>query len=188
MDLAFYPERTDRLDLNILDRGMPGITERLGGALAEAAVECLDRQKHAVGVTMLVDGAFVHSLQIVWKMQGDEDQRRRTWRDPNPSVEHGAYGLAALMIEELTDYTVVERAWKGDGFDFWLGPKGSTGFLFQDDRARLEVSGIRQDDAGAVKRRVSDKEKQILPSKGSGLPGVVIVVEFGAPRTRVTCT
>jgi len=186
MDLTFHPERTDQLDLNLLDRGMPGISPRFGGALAEAAIECFDGQKHLVGVTMFLEGACVHRLRVIWDRAMNEMQRRRTWRDPNPAIEHGAYGIAALIISELTDYTVAARAWKGDGFDFWLGQKDSTSFLFQ-GLARLEVSGVGHGSRGVLGNRVTQKSKQILRSQYMGLPGVIIVVEFGTPRSSVTC-
>jgi hypothetical protein len=106
---------------------------------------------------------------------------------PNPAVEQGAYGIAALMVSELTDYTVTLRSWRGAGFDFWLGPKLSTTLLFQ-DLARLEVSGMRHANQRQVEERGTRKERQMLRSARTGLPGLVVVAEFGAPRSRVTRT
>jgi len=86
-------------------------------------------------------------------------------------------------VVALTEYTVVERARKGPGFDYWLGKKDSVAPLFQ-DKARLEVSGLRRGDDRSLESRVRRKAKQIEASD-RGLPGLVAVVEFSSPRTRV---
>ena len=111
------------------------------------------------------------------------DQIRRTWGDLEEAVEHGAYGMAALLVAEHTEYEVVERSRKGKGFDYWLGPKGEDSGLFQ-RTARLEVSGIGRGDESAVAARVKKKLKQISVSDGT-LPGYIVIVEFGSPRARV---
>jgi len=107
----------------------------------------------------------------------------RAWADPDEATEQGACGIAALLVDALTDYTILQRARKGPGFDYWLGKKGSASVLFQ-DKARLEVSGIRSGDEREIARRVRQKTKQIQRSNGM-LPGLVAVVEFGTPRSRV---
>lgn len=172
------------LDLDTLKLNrIPGITEALGGALAEAASECLEDRGHDSGVAMQIDGDCVHRVQVLWTKHANPEQRARAWNDTEVATEWGAYGVVALLIHELTDYTIVEKARKGGGFDFWLGGKGSDDPLFQ-GKARLEVSGIREGDDQAVQARVKRKMRQTVPSDGT-LPGVVAIVEFGAPRTRV---
>ena len=181
--IRFDPGLADTLDLRTLDLGMPGITPSIGAYFAEAAVTCLEEEAHTPGVSMHVDGDCKHRLQIIWLTEGDRDQRARAWRDAAETTEQGACGIAALLIAALTEYTVVERARKGPGFDYWLGKKNSEVPLFQ-DKARLEVSGMRRGDDRAIETRVRRKVKQIEPSD-PGLPGLVAVIEFGSPRTRV---
>lgn len=77
----------------------------------------------------------------------------------------------------------MEISRKGTGFDYWLGRKDSNALLFQ-NKARLEVSGIRRGDEVAIETRVRRKLKQIEPTDAL-LPGLVAVVEFSSPRTRV---
>lgn len=98
-------------------------------------------------------------------------------------MEHGACGIAVLLVDSLTEYTVVERSQKGTGIDYWLGKKGANEPLFQ-AKARLEISGIRQGGEKDIETRVRRKETQIAPSDGS-LPGIIVVVEFSAPRARM---
>jgi hypothetical protein len=181
--MRFDPAMADVLDLNTLECGMPGITPRIGAYLAEAAVTCLEEETHCPGVSMRIDGDCKHQLQIRWLAEGDRGQRSRAWRDADEATEQGACGIAALLVAALTEYTVIERARKGPGFDYWLGRKDSVAPLFQ-DKARLEVSGLRRGDDRTIESRVRRKAKQIEPSDAV-LPGLVAVVEFGSPRTRV---
>ena len=181
--IRFDPRLANALDLSELELGMPGITPRIGAYFAEAALTCLEEEAHTSGVSMQVDGDCNHRLRIVWLTEGDRDQRIKAWRDADETTEQGAYGIAALLIAALTEYTIVERARKGPGFDYWLGKKNSAMPLFQ-DKARLEVSGMRKGDDKAIETRVRRKFKQIEPSD-PGLPGLVAVIEFGSPRTRV---
>jgi hypothetical protein len=182
-EIHFDPGRADVLNLDALQAGMPGITPRVGAYLAEAAITCLEQENHAPNVHMQVDGECKHRLQVRWTEVGNPGQRALAWGDPDVATEHGACGIAALLVMELTDYTVIERARKGPGFDYWLGRKDGSALLFQ-EKARLEVSGVRRGDNPAIESRVRRKMRQIEPSDYC-LPGVVAVVEFGSPRTRV---
>ena len=73
----------------------------------------------------------------------------------------------------------MRRSRKGTGFDYWLG-SGSDTLGFQ-DTARLEVSGIRQGNALAVRTRIREKLRRTDRSDDTLLPAYVIVVEFGTP-------
>jgi hypothetical protein len=90
--------------------------------------------------------------------------------------------LPSLLVIDRTEYTVIERSRKGTGFDYWLGTEADT--LFQ-NKARLEVSGIRSGDAHDIRRRTKQKRRQIRPA-AEALQAFVIVVEFGTPRAQVT--
>lgn len=106
------------------------------------------------------------------------DQARREWADPEEATEHGAVGIAILLVDRLTDYHIVQRSFKGTGFDYWLGPKNSRAFQ---GTARLEVSGIRSGEKAEVEKRVSQKCAQTKRSDNLGLPAFVVIVEFGTP-------
>jgi hypothetical protein len=181
---ASRPGTLSALELPRLADGMPGISPTVGAALAEAATVCFEEQNHSSGVGLRVDGDFSRTFMVSWTTPSDLEQAKRTWADPEIATEHGAYGVAALLVTQLTEYTVAARSRKGTGFDYWLGPKGSIDGLFQ-DKARLEVSGIRTGDEPAIRARVARKTKQTEKSEETGLRAVIVVVEFGTPRSRV---
>lgn len=182
--VKFDPKMADTLDLDSLKVGLVGLSPVVGAFYAEAASVCLQQQDHQPGVEMQVDGDCKHRIGVTWSDPGDSNQQRRAWNDEAVATENGAYGIAALLIDRLTEYTIVERSRKGTGFDFWLGKKGASTLLLQ-DTARMEVSGVRQASSGTVRSRIRRKLDQMTPTDSTALPGVAVVVEFGSPRTRV---
>ena len=77
----------------------------------------------------------------------------------------------------------MERSRKGTGFDYWLGKKELDNTLLQ-DKARLEVSGIRKGNESLIDSRIKLKMKQTERSD-NGLRAVIIVVEFSNPLAKV---
>jgi len=171
---------TITIHLNKLHRGSPGVTPEIGGYFAQAAAVCFESQNHASGIRMTVDGDFDSIFIISW--DNTTDQMRRSLADMQNATEFGAYGIAALIIENLTSLTIVEKSRKGTGFDFWLGEKDDDE-LFQ-GKKRLEVSGILNGDESSIRSRVKTKLEQIARSDGK-LPAYVVVVEFSQPRSRI---
>ncbi|SRR6266498_2705974 len=165
------------LDLSKLDNGLPGITPRWGCFLSEASSTCLVSQKHGLGVEMKVLGSQKAQFKIYWNSQV-QSQAFAAWNDEQELTEYGACGIAIMLVLELTGYTVIQRAKKGTGVDYWLGYKESERPF--ENSARLEVSGILKGDDSDVKGRVKKKIKQTEPSDGP-LPAIVVVVEFGKP-------
>jgi hypothetical protein len=156
------PEQPEYLDLDVLRSGMPGITSNFGGAMCEAASVCLEDRLHAAGVSMTITGALSSApLALTWPAA--TDQARSCYNDLQFAAELGAYGIAILVVDRLTDLTVVERSRKGSGFDYWLGPKGQSEPLFQ-DKHKLEVSGVLAGDEGDVRRRLREKLNQLRSS------------------------
>lgn len=179
---AISAESTKTVSLFTLASGNIGcLTTGLGGCFAEAASVCLEDQKHTSGVTLTVQGAFGEVIILDW--ESVTNKMCRCWADKQEATEFGACGIAILIIDCLTDMTVLERSCKGTGFDFWLGPKSTSEPLFQ-NKARLEISGILNGDNKALKKRVSEKISQTKRSDGA-LPAYVVVVEFGTPRSQV---
>lgn len=169
------------MDIAALHAGFPGITPEWGASLAQAASVSLEAQGHVAPKDCDVEGSVSARHALTWPTTND--QIRRTWNDIDEAVEHGAYGMAALLVAEHTELEVVERSRKGTGFDYWLAPKGDDSALFQ-RAARLEVSGIGRGDDSAVNSRVKTKLQQTTISDGT-LPAFVVVFEFGTPRARV---
>jgi hypothetical protein len=114
-----------------------------------------------------------------------DDQARRCYNDFQEATERGAYGIAILIVYDLTGMVVVERSKKGPGFDYWLGHEDDD-LLFA-GKARLEVSGILSGSRSQVQAWVRQKKDQVKPSYHLA-PGYVAVVEFGTPIACVETT
>jgi len=172
------------LDLTKLANGFHGVTSAVGAALGEAGAICFESQHHANGIVKLtVDGMFQTEYQVSWSPV--TDQMARCWNDPEYATEQGAYGVAFLVMMNLSGFTVIERSRKGTGFDYRLGLESNPDGLPFQDTARLEVSGIRAGSASTIKTRVNQKLDQISRSDNTNLPSYVVVVEFSAPLSRV---
>lgn len=169
-------ERTDMIDLNELANGLPAISKAFGQYLAEAGAVCLESQGHSEGQKLFVRGLFSNGFPLYWPIV--TEQMARCLNDPDESTEYGAVGIAILLIKRLVGFAVIQRSRKGTGFDYWLGDEGDT--LFQ-NKARLEVSGIRKGSNRIVNARVYDKLSQTKVSDDSNLPAYIVVVEFGEP-------
>lgn len=157
---------------------MPAVTPSFGTSLAEAGAVCLDNVGHPNCAELHVKGLHKTKFKLLWPEV--TAQMKNCYNDLQASTEHGAYGIALLLMKQLTDFTVIQRSRKGPGFDYWLGKDGSS--LFQ-DKARLEVSGILKGPS-KVPSRVKQKLAQVTPSDGI-FPAYVVVIEFSTPLSQV---
>jgi len=147
--------------------------------LQEAAQFCLDHNAHSDGTPLGVEGLYRCNPRLRWTALQDID--RHTFSDTPEAAEHGAYGIAFVLILTLTEHSVIERSAKGPGFDFWLGERGDLGFQRS---SRLEVSGILSNPA-QLSSQTTKKIKQTMKSDSVGLPAYVVVVEFSRPASRI---
>jgi hypothetical protein len=171
------------LNLQHLNQGLPAITPAFGAAIAEAGAICLTDEAHVLGVILEVEGEFSTRFQLDW--QPVTEQARRCWNDEEYTTEQAAYGIAFLLILQLTNLTVIERSRKGTGFDYWLGSQDSNSMLPFQRMARLEVSGIRKGSRSQINARVKQKTEQTRASDAEGSPAYIIVVEFSRPISTV---
>jgi hypothetical protein len=167
-----------RLSLEQLSASCPRLTAAVGKFMAAAASVCLAEQEHELEVSLRVTGEYRTSYLL---HRGDVTARMRATYDPDEATEFGACGVVLLVMHDLTGLTA-QRAFKGGGFDYWLGPINDQE-PFQ-NLARLEVSGIRRGDKRQVAARMKAKLAQVRRSD-SDLPAYVAVVEFSAPEARV---
>lgn len=172
-------KNSPEINLDSLYEGMPAVTPAYGRSLAEAGAVCLDEVGHQSGVEFQVKGLHKTKFRLLWPVV--TPQMKNCYNDLQDSTEYGAYGIAFLLLKQLTEYTVIQRSRKGPGFDYWLGKEDSS--LFQ-DKARLEVSGILKGTASKIATRVKQKLAQVSPSDGT-FPAYVVVVEFGSPLSQV---
>ncbi|MTJ53224.1 hypothetical protein FJR38_11505 [Anabaena sp. UHCC 0253] len=167
-----------KLVITKLQKGLPAITPAFGATLAEACAVCLHNQSYNQGIELTVKGEFTTFFNLYW--QEVTDQMLRCWNDNEYTTEQAAYGIAFLIIQELTDYTVIERSRRGTGFDYWLGKKDDNNELPFQNAVRLEVSGIRKGENNRIKARIKQKLEQVSPTDGT-LPAYIVVVEFSNP-------
>lgn len=172
----------DILFLSELESGMPGISPRVGSYLCEASSYCLTLKNHISGVELDVKGHHPSFFEVVWDNEIDE-QTRRTWNDIQELTEYGATGIAVLLTNKLTEFTVIERAPKnGGGVDYYLGHKNLDSF---EKAARLEISGILEETkSNNISGRIRLKIKQVSRFRND-LPVYVVVIEFGKPTSEI---
>src|SRR5262245_34735279 len=127
----------ERLDLEDLCSACPRLTVAAGQYMADAAAVCLDDQGHCDDVALRVSGEIQASYML---HRSDVTDRMRGTYDLEEATEFGACGVAILVMRDQTGLTV-QRAFKGGGFDYWLGTTIDEAQPFQ-NLARLEVSGI----------------------------------------------
>lgn len=95
-------------------------------------------------------------------------------------TEQGAVCISVLMAKQLTDYTIIERSWRGTGIDYRLGYESDP--LMQ-RVARLEISGIKTESAtNTMSARYEQKVKQTELSDNTNLPAYISIIEFSIPK------
>lgn len=163
------------IDLKEIVQGLPGLSVLSGQHLYESCVVCLTRHNHNfIGTPLSVFGDSRIDYNVIWDNIFD-DQLDRTWADQFYATEHGAVCIAILLALKLTNYTIIEKSARKNGFDYWLGEKED--ILFQ-KKARLEISGIFKGSEKDIKARYKVKIKQTNQSDNLNLPAYVGIVEF----------
>lgn len=171
----------------VLDVNMHGITSVQAQYHLEACLVCLDYHQHQTGVLLKIEDRKSEIIQLNWS-RTVTDKIRRSWDDLQDATEHGAIAIAVLLLVERTNYSIVARTVKGNGFDYWLSDDTS----FEDNEliptgsARLEVSGIlTQTKNNTILSRINRKEKQVSSSDNSNFPAIILVVEFSHPEAHL---
>lgn len=168
-----------KLDIETIKKGMPGITPVIGNYLYENCLVSLNLSGHTSGTEMYVSGLREETCQLNWEEQ-ITDQMTRSYKDDTETTEQGAVCISVLIAKRLTDYTVIERSWRGTGIDYWLGYESDS--LMQ-RVARLEISGIKtESDTNTVSIRYGQKAKQTVLSDNTNLPAYISIVEFSNPK------
>ena len=166
------------LDLKSLS-SVSGLSNAWATFLCEAASFCLEKHGHANGTKLIVDGDSRMFLSLLWCRSSPGSWS--SWSDLGQATEFGAYGIAILLVINLTEYKAIERAVKGTGIDYWLG---TDSLLFQ-QKARLEVSGIFKGSEAKVDERARQKAVQTGQSDKTRMPVYIVIVEFGTPRSKI---
>jgi hypothetical protein len=184
-----------RSSLNLSDLGkepgMPGLTTARAISFVEAATVCFETNGHCESAKVSVsvakpnqmrDESVTEDLQL--KFPRASKQVHSTNKDLQDAAEEGACAVAISIVQRLFSLRVLERSYKGTGFDYWIGREESEGLQGME---RLEVSGILAGDHSEIKRRVKRKLDQVAAGseRNRSLPQCVVVVEFSLPQTRI---
>ena len=179
------------LDLERLQHGIGLCPKEVTGAAYLAVLRALEIVGHRPTIAcQIFDKEIpVFSVYLHWD---DAHVGRRFLQNMRTIPELAAAGIAILIVEDFTEYTVVSEANSDStGIDFYLGAKrtmGNRSFAdFAEHDARLEVSGIIRENRGnSLRRRVNRKLEQSRKSDYLGTPAFVIVAEFSAPAINFT--
>jgi len=171
------------LDLDDLNTDIPALTASLAIHMQEAVVMCMNPHDHEPGVLCAVrdlDDELV-TARIQWKMSYS-DKIRRAFGNARNAAEKAGEAIAILTVTAVTDYTVVERARIGNGFDFWISQNdGENDYLFQQtiglECKSLSNANYSSEIVAAVKRGI----KQIEESTNANFPALVLATEFSRP-------
>ena len=144
-----------RLDLENLPTACPRLTAAAGPTMAEAATVCLEERGHGREVALQVTGEFAATYLL---QRPVVTEPMRASYDAEEATEFGACGIAILVIRDETGWTV-QRAFKGDGFDYWLGTVDEAR-PFQ-NMARLEISWNTTGDESRITTRLKEKRAQV---------------------------
>lgn len=167
--------------MNLIDikKGLPGIAPAIGAYFYAAIVVTMHRLNHAEHLTMPLNGDNPKILDINWQ-DTFNDQLDRSFKEDSSMIDAAASGFSCLLAIEETNYTIVERGYKGSGFDYYLGYDNEPLFT---KAARLEISGIKQENEGnTIEKRLRIKLKQTDQSDQEKLPAYVSIIEFSKPK------
>jgi hypothetical protein len=173
--------KIEHLDVYSLKEMDSYLTRETCDFFSQAAAVCFDNQNHSLGVTFKVEGDLSAEFQLFWKPV--TEQMKNSGYDMQYTTEAGAYCLAILMMQKLTEYKVIRQSQKGTGFDFWLGDKKDD-YPFE-NKARLEISGILKGTQNQINQRINQKIAQTKQSNGLKLPAYIAVAEFGTPQLQM---
>ena len=155
------------------------LTPAAGVNFGHAASVCFEDQGHGLLTNIIGEGHFVSNYAIT--RYDVNEEMKRTWNDEEDATEQGAYGMAFLVASNEMKFKAIEKSRKKTGIDYWLGEEEN--FLFQ-NKVRLEVSGIRKGTDQQLSTRFDGKMAQSKKSDPTGLPALIVVVEFSGPRIK----
>ena len=155
--------------------------------LIRNCVVCFHEGGHSSGVTMKLESdqgcsefAIQHSVVV-------DGILVKTYNDLSKRVDEGACALALLLAPRFCTFRSVERSRKDNGYDYLLvdGPvDDDLPFNSSGTSTRLEVSGIQIESLhNTVAKRVSTK--RAVFGKFQITSGLICVIEFGVPQSRV---
>lgn len=173
--------------LESLEHGIPVIPSEAAGFYKQNCMVCLHYHKHRSGVHLNVHFEDTeNNFELVWTGETTE-QLMRSYADLRRATDNAACAIALLLIRELTSYTAIEQSNIGTSIDYYLAPQDQDETLIFNRTARLEVSGIlNENENNTVETRIRSKIKRL--KLDSSLPAIIVVVEFSKPWSKMVTT
>lgn len=177
---------TKSLSIESLGSDVSVITDEMVGFYKVNCIVCFDKHGYQSGVQIKVHHSDQNdTFEIIWNGMVEE-RHRRACRDQNKMVDFAACTIALLLVQQLTEYTAVEQSNVGTTIDYYLSPKTQDDTLIFNNAARLEVSGILQEnESNTVERRIRTKIRRLKPDPRGRLPTFILVVEFSQPWAKM---
>ena len=148
----------DRLRLDDFPLQSPHLSQAQARTWAEAASVCLNRRNHPKITTLHFPGPIRKDPCELERME-ITDPMENTYADPSDATADGAYAMALMAAKYLEGYGFINKVrGKGPGFDHYLSRNNSIDNLAE---ARLEVSGILDEEKTSMSERLRIKRKQI---------------------------
>jgi hypothetical protein len=147
---------------------------------------CLDKYGYQSGVQVKVHHDDQNdNFEVCWNGVVTEEIRR-AYRDQNKATDFAACSIALLLVPQLTEFTAVEQSNVGTTIDYYLAPKTQDDTLIFNHAARLEVSGILEENKdNTVDGRIQRKVRRLKPDPRGSLPTFIVVVEFSQPWAKM---
>ncbi len=163
-----------------------GLTRAMGEVQVQCATVCLDAVGHDQATEFKVNVRAKGSLSDAsFTLARDKasNKMKLTFNDLTVATQHGACGIAILLVRRLFGLIVFKSAKTKTGIDYYLSDSPKQ-LLFQ-ELARLEVSGLLKEPTTRVEQRVKTKIQQTKQSDKLNIPAYVVIVEFSTPCSEV---
>lgn len=173
-----------KFSLESLADGIPAITHQALGFYKENCMVCFHRNGHRSGVGLRVRYEDCNRLyEVCWSGDVTEQLLRNYSRVPRVT-EDAACAIALLLVRELTEFTGVEMSSLGTTIDYYLAPQNQDKDLIFNRAARLEATGIlEENEQNTVESRIKKKLRRLKPERD--LPTFIVVVEFSKPWSKM---
>jgi hypothetical protein len=168
------------------------LTEALANHYAEACAVSLHEHSHIPGVELKVEfGDDEDAVRLKWP-HAVTDDILRCYQDRSARVNVSACAIALMLIPAYTEFFGWEQSQTGDRIDYYLRLKPEKEDLIFNGTARLEVSGIDEENpSNSVKQRIREKRARLNEKGGPGDQTgstYICVVEFSNPKSDVVVT
>lgn len=111
-----------QLNLEILKKGLTGISPTTGKFLLELIKIASLKNGHQSGVNLVVEGDYKLKVFLIWQDDLTEEIMN-SWNNTRELSNFAAVGLSLLMIQHLTDFCSFEQSDIGTGIDFWMSKR-----------------------------------------------------------------